>query len=241
MKYVVLPVTIRERKHYYYQIFFADDRKMIIPNPDRGYLGRDPFEGLFMLFSAFGIVAIFLYSINYLALPILTILIHIILFIVVVLPTFVFLNNYLKSDSNSDVLELHRLEGKIRFPSKKRFLGFSRITSSWLDFKDCKFVVQRVRTENGSYDNVIYFLKSGITDQGYYWLQVSPPHNISFLYWYMDKNRPLPPDKRFDPYRQVDFERRRAEGFPKPLYPSSIRTLECTGEKRKERKDIGGW
>ncbi|MDE0536769.1 hypothetical protein, partial [Tenacibaculum sp. L6] len=30
--------------------------------------------------------------------------------------------------------------------------------------------------------------------------------NMSFITWYMDKNRPLPPGEAFDPYRQQDFE-----------------------------------
>jgi len=42
----------------------------------------------------------------------------------------------------------------------------------------------------------------------------------------MDKNRPLPPGKIFDPYRQKDYERRKKEGFPKPLYQSWITTPE---------------
>ena len=63
----------------------------------------------------------------------------------------------------------------------------------------------------------------------------------NFTIWYMDKNRPLPPGTAFDPYRQKDFERRKAEGFPKPLYPSSITTNEATKEQQKERERISGW
>ena len=63
----------------------------------------------------------------------------------------------------------------------------------------------------------------------------------SFLVWYMDKNRPLPPGTAFDAYRQQDYERRKAEGFPKPLYPSEIETPEATPEQQAERKKIGGW
>ncbi|MFT7900965.1 hypothetical protein VBY74_13400 [Tenacibaculum ascidiaceicola] len=65
--------------------------------------------------------------------------------------------------------------------------------------------------------------------------------DMSFITWYMDKNRPLPPGEAFDPYRQQDFERRKAEGFPKPLYPSKISTPETTKEQQAERKRIGGW
>ena len=65
--------------------------------------------------------------------------------------------------------------------------------------------------------------------------------DISFYLWYMDKNRPLPPGTAFDPYRQKDFERRKAEGFPIPLYDASIETPEATPEQQAERLMIGGW
>ncbi|WFO16521.1 hypothetical protein M601_001525 [Cellulophaga baltica 4] len=57
----------------------------------------------------------------------------------------------------------------------------------------------------------------------------------------MDKNRPLPPGDAFDEYRLQDFERRKAEGFPRPLYPSNIPTPEATPEQQEEREKIGGW
>ncbi|MBO0593636.1 hypothetical protein I2486_19735 [Cellulophaga sp. E16_2] len=63
----------------------------------------------------------------------------------------------------------------------------------------------------------------------------------SFMVWYMDKNRPLPPCEIFDPYRRQDFERRKAEGFLRPLYPSNIPTPEATPEQQAEREKIGGW
>ncbi len=69
----------------------------------------------------------------------------------------------------------------------------------------------------------------------------NPYQEWSLYVWYMDKNRPLPPGTAFDPYRQKDFERRKAEGFPKPLYPSTIPTPEATPEQQKERERIGGW
>jgi len=57
-----------------------------------------------------------------------------------------------------------------------------------------------------------------------------PERDISFLTWYMDKNRPLPLGRAFDPYRKRDYERRKAEGFPEPLYPSHIVTEEYKPE-----------
>jgi hypothetical protein len=50
----------------------------------------------------------------------------------------------------------------------------------------------------------------------------------STLVWYMDKNRPLPPGTAFDPVRQSDYERRKKEGFPPPLYPSYIPETEVS-------------
>ena len=52
----------------------------------------------------------------------------------------------------------------------------------------------------------------------------------------MDKNRPLPPGDAFDPYRERDFLRRKAEGFPPPLYKSYVPTPEATPEQQKERE-----
>ena len=57
----------------------------------------------------------------------------------------------------------------------------------------------------------------------------------SFMVWYMDKNRPLPPGDAFDPYRERDFQRRKAEGFPPPLYKSRVPTPEATASQQAER------
>ncbi|WP_407322512.1 hypothetical protein [Tenacibaculum maritimum] len=65
--------------------------------------------------------------------------------------------------------------------------------------------------------------------------------NWSFMVWYMDKNRPLPPGSAFDAYREQDYQRRKGAGFPKPLYPSKIATPEATKEQQAARKRIGGW
>ena len=62
-----------------------------------------------------------------------------------------------------------------------------------------------------------------------------------FVVWYMDKNRPLPPGTAFDPYREADFQRRKAERFPKPLYKSYIPTPEATHRQQLERERIGKW
>ncbi len=59
--------------------------------------------------------------------------------------------------------------------------------------------------------------------------------DMSLFTWFMDKNRSLPPGNAFDPYREIDFERRKAEGFPPPLYPSFVSTPEATPEQQAER------
>lgn len=41
-----------------------------------------------------------------------------------------------------------------------------------------------------------------------------------------------PPGTAFDPYRQKDYERRKAEGFPPPLYESKIPTPEYVPERK---------
>ncbi|MFK8269441.1 hypothetical protein [Capnocytophaga cynodegmi] len=63
----------------------------------------------------------------------------------------------------------------------------------------------------------------------------------AFVVWYMDKNRPLPPGTAFDPYREADYQRRKAEGFPKPLFYSYLETPEATKTQQRTRWKIGGW
>lgn len=58
----------------------------------------------------------------------------------------------------------------------------------------------------------------------------------SFYIWYLDKNRPLPPGELLDPYREEDFQRRKAEGFPPPLFCSCIPTPEANSEQQAERE-----
>ncbi|ATA68075.1 hypothetical protein CGC48_05185 [Capnocytophaga cynodegmi] len=109
-----------------------------------------------------------------------------------------------------------------------------------------------------AFSEVEFCYSTGGTDlQGAFQLQVMRPNkwvtfaipiypgkcyeSISFIVWYMDKNRPLPPGELFDPYREADYHRRKAEGFPPPLYPSKIETPEATPEQQAERKRIGKW
>ncbi|WP_062060196.1 hypothetical protein [Aquimarina longa] len=64
----------------------------------------------------------------------------------------------------------------------------------------------------------------------------SPKATWSFYVWYMDKNRPLPPGSAFDEFREADYKRRKAEGFPPPLFKSLIPTPEATEEQQLVRE-----
>ena len=105
------------------------------------------------------------------------------------------------------------------------------------------------------FDNVRITQGGGMTGTSptSYWLAVERPDrfgtrapfnmggaalygDLSFLTWYMDKNRPLPPGSAFDPYRKRDFERRKAEGFPPPKYASFVPTPEATPAQQAERE-----
>ncbi len=61
---------------------------------------------------------------------------------------------------------------------------------------------------------------------------------ISMHAWFMDKNRPLPPGSAYDKFRELDYQRRKAEGFQEPLYPSDFLIMEETKEHEKEKKEF---
>ena len=77
----------------------------------------------------------------------------------------------------------------------------------------------------------------GLTRANHLWAHPGDINEAwSFILWYMDRNRPLPPGDAFDEYRQRDFERRKAEGFPPPMFPSTFPTPEWTEEQNRERR-----
>ena len=117
------------------------------------------------------------------------------------------------------ILILDRLNGIITFPG---FLYGKPIT---MPFEE---VLAAVKGGYGVGMATLAILrKNKLTSTSYdFDLQYEPIQSWSFIVWYMDKNRPLPPGKVFDPYRQKDYERRKKEGFPKPLYQSWIATPE---------------
>ncbi len=129
----------------------------------------------------------------------------------------------------------NRQTGKLQFPiSKKK-------PQKIVNFNDGDAIIKSYYIDN-LYTSLFFQTKKGIDPKAAMGLADWNREDYwNFLVWYMDKNRPLPPGKAFDAYRQRDFERRKAAGFPKPLYPSDIPTPEATPDQQIERKRIGGW
>ncbi|MCR1023346.1 hypothetical protein NQT66_00905 [Cellulophaga baltica] len=131
---------------------------------------------------------------------------------------------------------LDRLNGKITYP--KTFIDKEHRT---IEFDSLH--VYRTLTTSG--DFAITGKKIFIKDRkfNYTWTLKSNEclEYWSFMVWYMDKNRPLPLGTAFNEYRLQDFERRKAEGFSKPLFPGTFHTPERTPSQHRQRKEIGGW
>jgi hypothetical protein len=129
-------------------------------------------------------------------------------------------------------ITLDRKQGLMTFPRQVSFehhtAPFDRIQGLWVgtgansSALAMHLVVKDLDSKKGS-----SFLDGHMT-----WYS----RNWSFYVWYMDKNRPLPSGDAFDAYRDKDFERRKAEGFPPPLYTSSYATPEATPEQQTERE-----
>ena len=131
---------------------------------------------------------------------------------------------------------LDRLGGKISYPrlfgnKEHRTIQFDslHVFETMTTSGDFATTGKKIRIRDRKYDYT-WDLESRYPEE--YW---------SFMVWYMDKNRPLPTGSIFDEYREQDFQRRKAEGFPKPLYPSRFETPEATPAQQRERKKIGGW
>ena len=125
------------------------------------------------------------------------------------------------------LLILDRLNGLVTYPG---FLYSKPYTMSFSD------VVAKI-VSSGGRASLVFYHYNGITGTSISAEDYKPSGNWSFIVWYMDKNRPLPPGEAFDPYRKKDFQRRKAEGFPPPLYPSYIDTPEDS-ESQKELSQL---
>lgn len=143
---------------------------------------------------------------------------------------------------------LNRLEGTITYP--KRFFYRRPIT---VLFSEVQFFVRLGRPDAGdvpdlsqhkylylkhpNYKRKLYLSTIDINNK-----KNANPHEKlnqirSFYVWYMDKNRPLPLGTAFDPYRKIDFDRRRSYGFQSPLYPSSYTIREANNHQQKIWKE----
>ncbi|MCT4602119.1 MAG: hypothetical protein N4A59_04310 [Marinifilum sp.] len=119
-------------------------------------------------------------------------------------------------------LTFFRTKGMVFFRDSKRRKEAS------VDFNTLKFSIK---------DNTLQVINpKNISSSHKIFLGINAVEDLSLLIWYMDKNRPLPPHKVFDEYRNLDFERRKAKGFPPPLYKSKIITPEATPEQQAERE-----
>ncbi len=129
----------------------------------------------------------------------------------------------------------NREDGRVTFPG---FMWHKNIT---MPIKEMLFSMSSPSRQGGG----AFLLQIVRPDKTYSFylctLGNSCYEDLSFFLWYMDKNRPLPPGTAFDEYRDDDFERRKAAGFPKPLFESDIETPEATERQQIERKKIGGW
>ena len=142
-----------------------------------------------------------------------------------IIGSFSFLHYYKYS---KELLVLDRLNGMVTYP------GF-------LFSKPCSVPFDELLASVASFANagasLVFYHYNGITGSSISAEDYKPSGNWSFIVWYMDKNRPLPPGEAFDPYRKKDFQRRKAEGFPPPLYPSYIDTPEDS-ESQKELSQL---
>ncbi|WP_158975204.1 hypothetical protein [Cellulophaga sp. L1A9] len=131
-------------------------------------------------------------------------------------------------------LILDRMNGMITFPNYFYFKPFT------MPFEDC-LVAWSVKNSGVSptAPRLSLLHPNGFTSTDVMGADIL--EDWCFMNWYMDKNRPLPPGTAFDEYRLQDFERRKAEGFPKPLIPGTFHTPERTPSQHRQRKEIGGW
>lgn len=128
--------------------------------------------------------------------------------------------NYYRKIGNP-VIIFNREKGTVTFPE-----GFKKIPVTY------------------NFNDTIMFISYGTPQLGGQYLGIKPKgkvkgYNIagivqdshkSFILWYMDKNRPLPPGDLFSPYRNEDAKRLRDLGHPPPLHPMTREIKELTKE-----------
>lgn len=127
--------------------------------------------------------------------------------------------------STKKVFIFNRKEGTVTYPE------LMWRSSKTIPFSEACFICNRVGPYAGENSHLAIVRADGITRVLIVWDH--PYEYFSFFVWYMDRNRPLPPGTAFDPYREKDYERRKAEGFQPPLYPSNIDTPEHNMKQKK--------
>lgn len=135
-------------------------------------------------------------------------------------------------------LTFHRLTGEVEVP-RPLFKGWNGATVRF------PFTDERIKS---FYHGATVFYLSYPRSRWVIWLTAGrgEAKQLSFFLWYMDRNRPLPPGKRLDPYRVKDFLRREAEGFPAPLRHATIKipgrkTVPPALRKERENRKITGY
>lgn len=129
------------------------------------------------------------------------------------------------------VITFHRLTGMIEVP-KRLFAGWNGATITF------PFIDQYITWVPG-FGGAMYKLSYPNSRASINFMPGKMRKEFSFILWFMDRNRQLPPSKRLDPYRVKDFLRREAEGFPAPLRRASIKIPShktVPPELKKERK-----
>lgn len=214
------------------EIEYLDDERLVIEKTNKSILG-------FMLFLIGGILGIpFLMSLI-IDTAWLTIILGILLLIAL---SFTFISEYAdRTDKYPYECEFNRQNGTVTYSKFIRFSLKREIRS--FSFFDCEFEVMSIhskdttirsldvnnRSNNEFFSTSFQCIKREATLETMNELFLIH----SFLQWYMDKNRPLPPGKFFDQYRERDYERRKAYGFQKALTPSFVEMIEFDGTPYK--------
>ncbi|MDR2955049.1 MAG: hypothetical protein LBV43_08205 [Prevotella sp.] len=121
---------------------------------------------------------------------------------------------------------LNRKEGTITYP--KFFLPIPET----IPFNEAKFITGFTGVQGENFSNLRLRRKDGTS-----WVTFNTSNILYYTYiWYMDRNRPLPPGSAFDEYRLRDYERRKKEEFPPPLYQSYINTPDIDDEPDRYNK-----
>jgi hypothetical protein len=127
------------------------------------------------------------------------------------------------------VFIFNRKEGTLTYPETLWF------RSKTIPFGDACFIRCRLGPYGGERFHLAIVHADGLFKSIISWDK--PEKYFSLFVWYMDKNRPLPPGSAFDPYRQQDYERRKAAEFPKPLYEARIPTPDIDDNPDRYKSD----